>query len=109
MRKRAHVTLQTRTRSVPTIIVLFVFLIMGLVLTQLFRGNFEAVQNRELTKLIQSESSKLVNSLTILTSTQAPADAYIGLEGDDPGMAEDLLAKISGMGLSQVIITTLAG
>ncbi len=108
-RETGRVTLRSRTRSLPVAIVLCVFLIMGLVLAQLFRGNFEAVQNRELTKLMQSESSKLVNGLTILASTQAPADAYFGLDGHDSGMAEDLQKKIAGMGLSQMIITTPNG
>ncbi len=108
-RNSARVRLQTRTLTVPLSIALVVFLVMGLVLTQLFRGNFEAVQNRELTKLIQSESSKMVNGLTILTSTQTPADAYMGLESDDLGMAEDLLNKVAGMGLSDVIITSPEG
>ncbi len=109
MRNSGQVRLQTRTLTVPLSIALVVFLVMGLVLTQLFRGNFEAVQNRELTKLIQSESSKMVNGLTILTSTQSPADAYLGLESDDLGMAEDLLNKVAGMGLSDVIITSPQG
>jgi len=72
-------------------------------------SNSNSSQRHELTKLIKSEAKQLRSGLSLITSSTIPADAFLGLEGDDDGMAIDMVKQVKGMGLDAVYITDLKG
>ncbi len=101
--------LTTKALWIPVGILVVVFSVMGAVFSWLVISNSEETQSNALTTLIQSEVSEITTGLLLITSSQAPADAMIGLDADDDTMAVDLVNQVSGMGLDAVHLTDLNG
>ncbi|MBC8414016.1 MAG: methyl-accepting chemotaxis protein [Nitrospira sp.] len=62
-----------------------------------------------MSSLIETEKKQLISGLSIITASQSPGDAFLGLEGEDPGMADELIKQTHSMGLDNVYFTNLKG
>ena len=100
--KLKNLTLRTKVLWMPVCIVAVAFIIMGAFLTRLVINNGQAEN-------IKGKENQLYTGLSLMTSSQLPADAFLGLEGDDGGMAEDLINQVKGLGLDAVYFTDLEG
>jgi methyl-accepting chemotaxis protein len=85
------------------------YIIIGFTFSTLFFTNSQESLNSELTKLIETEGRQLKTGLSLLTSSQAPGDAFLGLEGDDDEIAKDVSNQVKSMGLDGVYFTDLNG
>ncbi len=101
--------LMTKTLWVPVAILLAVFLVMGIVFFWLFMAESQRAWTNDMTKMVQAESTKMATGLSLVSATQAPADALLGLEGDDDGLALDLIKQVESMGLDMVLFMSVAG
>lgn len=101
--------LTTKALWIPTAILLVIFLTMGILFSALISENSEELHDSAITRLIVSEKDKLISGISLVTATQMPADALIGLEGDDDTLAKELLAKVATMGLDELYLTSSQG
>jgi methyl-accepting chemotaxis protein len=104
-----NVKLKAKTLWIPVAIVVISYIIIGLMFSSLFFTNSQESLYAELTKLIETEGKQLKTGLSLLTSSQAPADAFLGLEGEDDGMAKDVASQLKSMGLDGIYFTGLNG
>jgi len=101
--------LTTKTLWIPSVILLVIFLIMGILFSKLISDNAEELQHSAVTRLIESAKDTLVTGMSLITATQAPADAIIGLEGEDDTVAKDLVVQVAKMGLDELYLTDIQG
>jgi len=101
--------LTTKALWIPTAILLVIFLFMGILFSGLISKNAEEMRDSAITRLIESEKDKLVTGISLITATQAPADALIGLDGEDDTIAKDLVAQVEKMGLDELYLTDTQG
>ncbi len=101
--------LRDKVLIIPVVIVIASFIVMGMIFLKLIVSNAEITQHNELSKLIESKKSLLYTSLSLLTSTQAPGDAMLGLQGDDDEMAIDLVKQAKPIGVDGIYFTDLKG
>jgi ABC-type transporter Mla subunit MlaD len=101
--------ISTKMIAMPVALMVTVFIIMGIIIFGMIVSNSHSSQQHELAKLIKSEAKQLRTGLLLITSSTLPADAFLGLEGNDDGMAIDMVKQVKGMGLDAVYITDLNG
>lgn len=101
--------LTTKALWIPTAILLVIFLFMGILFSGLISNNAETMRDKAITRLIESEKDKLVTGISLITATQAPADALIGLDGEDDTIAKDLVNQVATIGLDKLYLTDTQG
>jgi len=101
--------LTTKSLWIPAGILVATFLIMGIIFSQLVISYSTETQAKALTRLINSNLHELRIGIALVSSTQGPANAMIGLEGDDDSMAKELMQQVESMGLDAIYLTDLAG
>jgi methyl-accepting chemotaxis protein len=84
-------------------------MLIAVVFVNLISKNLKSTLNNELTQLIENADRQVDIGLLLVSSTQLPADAFLGLEGDDDELAKDLIKQTSSLGLDDVFITDLQG
>ncbi len=107
--KKSNMTLTVKTLWIPVAILVLTYIAIGLLFTKMQASNADDTLKNELTKLIQSEKKQLHTGLQLVTSTQAPGDAFLGLEGDDDTYAREIVTQVDSMGLNAVYFTDLQG
>jgi len=101
--------LQTKALWIPTLILVVVFLSMGSLFSWLVMSNSDELQNDALTRIIQSETSMLRTGLKLITASQSPADAVLGLGDEDSTLALDVVKQLASMGLDAIHFSNLDG
>ncbi|MEO5367698.1 MAG: methyl-accepting chemotaxis protein [Magnetococcus sp. WYHC-3] len=101
--------LASRMIWLPMAVLLVVFLCMGAIFVWLINDVTDSGWTSGMTRLIQSERRQLQAGLSIVTAGQGPADAYLGLESGDDGMAIEVVKQIRGMGLDGVVVLNPQG
>jgi len=101
--------LTVKTLWIPVSILVLTYLVVGMMFTNMLTSNADTTLKNELTKLIQSEKKQIYTGLSLVTSTQAPGDAFMGLEGDDDVFAREIETQVDSMGVSGVYFTDLKG
>jgi len=101
--------LSTKMLWIPIGITLAVFITMGLIISGLVTSNSRTTQKYELTMLINSEKNHMLTGLALITSSTLPGDAFLGLEGDDDGLALDLVKQVKSLGLDDIYLIDLSG
>ncbi len=104
-----NMKLKAKTLWIPVAIIVVSYIIIGVMFSTLFFNNSQESLNSELTKLLKTEGRQLKTGLSLLTSSQAPADAFLGLEGDDDEMAKDVVNQVKSIGLDGIYFTDLNG
>jgi methyl-accepting chemotaxis protein len=99
----------TKTLWIPVCILVAVFTVMGTIFSGFLTSNARTARNNELLNLFASERKLLSTGLLLVTETQLPGDAFLGLEGDDDEIAKDLFRQVNHIGLDSVFITDLEG
>ncbi|MBI5409844.1 MAG: HAMP domain-containing protein [Nitrospirae bacterium] len=94
--------LKTKVLWIPVIVVALTFVILGVFLSKLIISNGKV-------EFIKGKENQLLTALSLITSSQLPADAYLGLESGDDGIAGKLIAQVKGLGLDGVYFTTVEG
>ncbi len=107
--KKSNMTLTVKTLWIPVAILVITYIVIGVLFARMQASNADDTLRSELTKLIQSEKKQLSTGLQLVTSTQAPGDAFLGLEGDDDTYAMEIVAQVDSMGLNAVYFTDLQG
>jgi methyl-accepting chemotaxis protein len=85
----------------PVAILISVFLIMGIVITTFITSNLQKVESSQLRSLLAG--------LRLVATSALPADAYLGLEGEDDVLALDLARQVGQMEFDETFITDLQG
>lgn len=101
--------LTTKTLWLPVIILLVIFVVMGSVFSMMLSNYSEKTIDHELSQLLRGENENLALGLSLITATQVPADAIIGLEDDEDTLAQDLVKQVTRIGLDAIYITDLEG
>ncbi len=94
--------LKTKVLWIPVIVVALTFIILGVFLSKLIISNGKV-------EFIKGKENQLHTALSLITSSQLPADAYLGLESGDDGIAGNLIAQVKGLGLDGVHFTNIEG
>ena len=102
-------SLKWKLLGIPLGVLSIVFLVMGLVFTRMIVDNSQRTSDKALTGLFESHRDELRTSLSLLSSTSLPADAFLGLEGKDDEMAKELAHKVAFLGLTGVFVLDLHG
>ncbi len=100
--KLGDLNLKAKVLWIPVCIVAVTFIIMAVFLTRLVINNGQAEN-------IKGKEKQLYTGLSLMASSQLPADALLALEGDDDGIAEDLMNQVKGLGLDAVYFAGLEG
>jgi methyl-accepting chemotaxis protein len=103
------IKLTTKMLWIPVGILAVTFLSVGIIFSKLTISNSRSAQQNELVKLVTSEKNQMHTGLSLMSSSQLPADAFFALEGDDDELAKDLVKQVEGMGLDGIYITGLKG
>jgi methyl-accepting chemotaxis protein len=93
----------------PVAILISVFLVMGIVITTFITSNLQKVESSQLRRLLASEKKQLSTGLRLVATSALPADAYLGLEGEDDVLALDLAKQVGQMEFDETFITDLQG
>ncbi len=101
--------LTTKALWLPVAILLAIFVIMGSIFFWMISDHTKENISNELTQMLSIEREKLTVGLSLITATQTPADAIIGLDDDDNSLALELVKQVSRMGLDAVYISNLEG
>lgn len=101
--------LKAKTLLIPVAIILLNYLIIGGLFSRFVYNNSQEALQSELAKLVQSVEQQLDTGLSLITSNQAAADAFLGLEGGDDEMARDVVKQVETMGLDMVYFTDISG
>ena len=101
--------LTTRALWLPAAILLAIFVIMGSIFFWMISDHTEENISHELTQMLSIEREKLTVGLSLITATQTPSDAIIGLDDDDSSLAMELVKQVSRMGLDAIYISDLEG
>lgn len=104
-----RITLTTKALWLPAAILLVIFIVTGSVFSWLISQHTDELTSHELTQLLRSERENLSIGLSLVTATAGPADAVIGLDGEDEELARDLVKQVSRMGLDTIYISDLNG
>jgi methyl-accepting chemotaxis protein len=94
---------------IPVFLAVSVFAVMGALSSWFIRANAQKTQANELERMLKAESRQLGNGIALLAASPLAANAFIGLEGNDDGMAVDLMKQADGMGLDAVYFTDTKG
>jgi methyl-accepting chemotaxis protein len=109
MKEKLKLKLKAKTLWIPVSLIVFSFMLIAVVFVNLISKNLKSTLNNELTQLIENADRQVDIGLLLVSSTQLPADAFLGLEGDDDELAKDLIKQTSSLGLDDVFITDLQG
>jgi methyl-accepting chemotaxis protein len=101
--------LTTKTLWLPVAILLIIFIAMGSIFSWMITRHTDETIVHELTQLLSGEKENLALGLSLITSTQGPSDAIVGLEDDDDELAQDLVKKVTNIGLDAIYITDMTG
>ncbi len=101
--------LASRILWFPIAILAVSFILLGAIITWQVTSNSNVVKQRDMEGLISIHKKELNTAIMLVTSSSLPADAFIGLEGDDDELANDLMAQVDHLDLDQVLITDLSG
>jgi methyl-accepting chemotaxis protein len=94
--------LKTKILWIPAGISALAFLVMGIFIVNLMINNGYI-------DLITGMKKQIHTGLALVTSTNMPANAYYGLEGDDDVLAKDMVKQVNFLGLDDLFITDLDG
>ncbi len=100
--KLRDLKLKTKILWIPAGISTIAFLVMGIFIVNLMINN----GNVDLVTGIQKQ---IRTGLSLITSTQMPADAIFGLEAEDDELANDMITRINSLGIDDLFITDLSG
>ncbi|MBF0610786.1 MAG: HAMP domain-containing protein [Magnetococcales bacterium] len=98
-----------KTLWIPSAILVVIFLGLSLIISSILTGNAQKGQESELQALVASESRRIMTGLSLVTATQQPGDAMLGLEGKDDTLAKDVVTLVANLGLDGVVFTDLKG
>ncbi len=101
--------LSTKMLWIPVSILVVTFISMGTIFSSLMVTNSNETLRKDMANMIETERNQLVTGLSIISSTQLAGDAMLGLEGNDPEIANDLIKQVKTMGLNAVYFTDLYG
>ncbi|HEB02769.1 MAG TPA: methyl-accepting chemotaxis protein [Nitrospirae bacterium] len=101
--------LAARILWTPLVILVVLFIVLGLFVARQISVNSSDVMQRGLENLISIHSNELRTSLQLITSSTLPADAFVGLEVLDDGLALDLLKQVKPLMLDATLIMELDG
>ncbi len=104
-----HFMLRTKMLWIPVSILIVAFILMGAVFSKLMITNSNETLRKDMFNMIETEKKQLISGLSIISSTQLVGDAMMGLEGNDPEIANDLIKQVSTMGLNAIYFTDLKG
>ncbi len=94
--------LKAKILWIPVAIITVIFITMAVLLARMTVNNGHIVQ-------VEGFKKQFITGLTLMTSSQIPADAYLGVESDDDAMAHDLLVQVTPLGINDLFITDLKG
>ena len=95
-----NLKLKTKILWVPAGLIALTFLVMGIFILNLILSNGQV-------DIIEGMKKQIQTGLSLMTSTQLPADAYLALEGDDTELANELIQQVSVLGIDDLYITDL--
>jgi len=101
--------LSTKMLGIPIGLMVVVFLMMGIFIARLLVSNSETTRENEMTNLIHGIEKQLHTGLAIVTASSLPANVFLALEGNDDGLAKDLMKQVKSMGLDVAYVTDLNG
>ncbi len=101
--------LSTKMLGIPVGFVILVFVIMGVLILNLISANSAATQAEKFSGLMAAIRKQFLSGLSIVTSSSTTATAFLALEGNDDGLANDLAKQLAGMGLDALLFTDLSG
>lgn len=93
----------------PLVILIVAFIILGALVARQISQNSSTVMQRDLENLISIHKKELVTAMQLISSSSLPADAFVGLEVLDDGLAVDLLMQVEPLGLDSTLIMDLDG
>ena len=109
MKEKLKLKLKAKTLWIPVSLIVFSFMLIAVVFVNLISKNLKSTLNNELTQQIENADRQVDIGLLLVSSSQLPADAFLGLEGDDDELAKDLIKQTDSLGLDDVFITDLKG
>ncbi len=109
MSLKLKLNLKAKTLWIPVLLIVTAYLLIAVTFSGLILSNAKTTLNNELTSLIDNAKKQLQAGLSLVTSSQLPADAFLGLDGGDDELAKDLNKQVSALGLDDVFITDLKG
>ncbi|KAA3618368.1 MAG: HAMP domain-containing protein [Calditrichaeota bacterium] len=101
--------LTTKIIRLLSVVLISVFCLIGLVISQLVVSNTETNQNEEFTKLVESIGKQLQAGLAFSASSSGTRYAIMELEVEDDNLAQELVAQTTTMGLDAMYITNIDG
>lgn len=107
--EKLRLQLKAKTLWIPVSITIMSYLIIGAAFSKLLIDNSHKDLHQKMTKHIEVERDQIISGLSLVTSSQTPADAFIGLEGEDDVLAEEIVRQVRPMGLDGVYFTDLNG
>ncbi len=94
--------LKTKILWIPTSISTIAFLVMGIFIVNIMINNGYV-------DLVTGMKKQIRIGLSLITSTQMPADAIFGLEAEDDELAKEMVTRIKFLGIDDVFITDMKG
>ncbi len=107
--KYNSLNLKGKILYIPLGIIFITFLSMGLVFSKLIVSNSKTTQKTEMYTLINNSVIQVQTGLSLITGTQLPGDAFVGIEAEDYELADDLFKQLESLGVSKMQITDLEG
>ncbi len=101
--------LAARILWTPLVIMAILFIVLGLFVARQISVNSSKVMQAGLENLISIHKNELRTSLRLITSSTLPADAFVGLEVLDDGLALDLMEQVKPLMLDATLIMDLDG
>ncbi len=106
---KKKLNLTAKTLWIPVAIIVINYVIIAALFSNLISSNSRAVLNNELSALIEEARKQVKTGLSLVNSSQLPGDAFLGLEGGDNELANDLAKQTEPLGLDDLFITDLSG
>ena len=96
----SNTRLNTKILIIPLIVIVATFAALGSYLMYSVTINHRV-------ELIKHRATQLESAISIISSTQLPADALFGIESGDNGVADELSSQMKHSGVDQIIIANI--
>ena len=97
-----NLKLNAKILWIPVGIITVTFIVMAVLLARMTVKNGHIVQ-------IEGYKKQFITGLSLMTSSQMPADAYFGVDNEDDTMAHELLLQVNPLGIKDLFFTDLNG
>ncbi len=98
--KLRNLKLKVKILWVPAGVIALTFLVMGIFIAKLILNNGQV-------DLVEGIKKQIYTGLSLMSSTQMPADAFLALEGEDDELAHDIAEQVHVLGINNLYFTDL--